>query len=468
MVSLFKNNIWSTYGETMSSDDIAASIVSEIQKRYYHLSPNEKSIYGISDELMSHSRLYKLIDEGQIRALYDPNSEPGVPGYRLEMDIDGDGTFFEIPDVLTSGAGVFMPSRSVDRYKAQNIEDMKNELINKRSQVFDTQIRQSGRTPNALDRWWSRTLAKASVHIEEAGRNFSQGLEDIFGIEVWDQNFIDKQVQQNQLELTLLEKAIKERGVTDTTMFKGDLMVVGEGDERRVMKSENIFYDYISRHEGVELGAYGDTKGIPTIGIGFRLDGEHDDLFKKYLYNPDKLRNGTEKLTLDDTISMFIDDFLPEYMGLGKRKGPFNLYGDVVDFRKQENSYLLLALTDFNHWAGSELSKRTVSYEEDGRTKQKTKMRSGFIGSSTEFYKALRAYAKGDESRLGTWGVPDLNTVMGQMTNDYNAYSATGDFGDKLPSYGMANRIKDNADMIQMWSEGRHARLPLMDAFQIP
>ena len=464
MTSLFKNNIWDYYGDKIGHQDIASSIVSEVQRRYYHLSPNEKMILGISDELMSNSRLYKLLQEGRIRAVYDSNSEPGVPGYRLEMDIDGNGSFFELADVLTSGAGVFVPERPVERWKAQNVEEMKAEIINKRASTFLTQMERKGRKLNSMDRWWAKTLATVTTGTEESIRNLSQGLEDVFGIELWDQDFIDKQAQENQLELTLLEKAIKERGVTDTTMFKGDLMVVGEGDERKVIKSENIFYDYITRNEGVELEAYPDIKGIPTIGIGFRLDGEHDDLFKRYGYNPDNLRNKTEKLKLDDTISMFIDDFLPEYMGLGKRNGPFKLYGDVFDFRKQENSYLLLALTDFNHWAGSELSKRTVSYEEDGRTKQKTKMRSGFIGSSTKFHSALKAYGKGEKERLGVWGVDNPNTVMGQMTLDYNAYKTKGGRG----AIGMAERIKRNADLIQLWGEGRHARLPLMDAFQTP
>ena len=113
MTSLFKNNIWDYYGDKIGHQDIASSIVSEVQRRYYHLSPNEKMILGISDELMSNSRLYKLLQEGRIRAVYDSNSEPGVPGYRLEMDIDGDGSFFELADVLTSGAGVFVPERPV-------------------------------------------------------------------------------------------------------------------------------------------------------------------------------------------------------------------------------------------------------------------------------------------------------------------------------------------------------------------
>ena len=42
------------------------------------------------------------------------------------------------------------------------------------------------------------------------------------------------------------------------------------------------------------------------------------------------------------------------------------------------------------------------------------------------------------------------------------------DYRDKRKDASGARRISDNAELIQMWFEGRHARLPLMDAFQIP
>ena len=79
-------------------------------------------------------------------------------------------------------------------------------------------------------------------------------------------------------------------------------------------------------------------------------------------------------------------------------------------------------------------------------------------------YISRKKFQEGEKERLGVWGVDNPNTVMGQMTLDYNAYKTKGGRG----AIGMAERIKRNADLIQLWGEGRHARLPLMDAFQTP
>lgn len=485
---LWKHNLWdeSVTKNKIPPDEVASGLISEIRRRFANLSDNDKLAIGIDDATMDSSRLFQLLEEGRIRALYDTDSPPGNPMYQIEMDLDGDGLFATIPDTLTSGAGLWKPERLIQRYKSQTLEDMEDEIINKRAATYLEAIRSRkgtiyGQRPesipieqrdidevNAFDQFLARTAAITHTKLNKFTRASSQALENFLGIEFWDQQFIDKQVEQNLEETRLLQMAIKERGLTDTTMYKGDIMTIGEGDEQRTIKSENILYDYISGHEGVKTKPYKDSRGIWTIGIGYRMDtNENKKIFaqNKYNngrgYNTDDLISGKQQMTLKDVISMFIDDYLPNYMGLQDRKGPFNLYGDIFDFKKQENSYLLMALTDFNHWAGSELNKRTVSYEEDGRTKQKTKMSSGFIGSSTEFYKALRAFGKGDKERWGTFGDANTKTVMGQMTIDFNAYNDKGQFG-------MSKRIKDNADFMQMYHDGKYARLPSLDFFQIP
>ena len=461
--NIYKYNIWNTYQERgMSNDDIASSLVGEAQRRFYNMSANDKQALGISDDMFSNSRLYNKLEDGQLRAIYDDSSQPGIPSYQIELDLDGDGIYSNIPDVLTAGASLFVPERTVDRWKGQSEMNVKNILQNKVSNTMIEKMKMYkgtiyGQRPEDVDtsniqlnafemkmaQWWG----EFTVNVADFGKSGLQAFEDAIGVELVDQQTIDQLTQQQQLEQYHLEQAIREQGITDTTMYIGDIMTIGEGEDQRVIKSDNILYDYISKHEGVETKAYPDTKGIMTIGIGYRID-EHADKFKNRGYDVEKLISGEQSLTIKDTVEMFIDEFLPEYMGLGKRNGPFNLYGDVVDFRKQENSYLLMALTDYNHWAGSDVNKE--------------KTRSGFIGPTTSFYKHLRAYLKGDKSKQGVWGDPNPDTVLGQLTRDYLYYR------DKRKDASGARRISDNAELIQMWFEGRHARLPLMDAFQIP
>jgi hypothetical protein len=452
--NIYKYNIWNTYQERgMSNDDIASSLVGEVQRRFYNMSANDKQALGISDDMFSNSRLYNKLESGQLRAIYDDSSQPGIPSYQIELDLDGDGIYSNIPDVLTAGASLFVPERTVDRYKGASENRVREILQNKATRTHIEKMKayklkelgtdELSTFEKKLAQWWGEIV----VNVADVGKKGLQVFEDAIGVELVNQQTIDQLTQQQQEEQYFLEQAIREQGITDTTMYKGDIMTIGEGENQRVIKSENILYDYISKHEGVKTEAYPDTKGIMTIGIGFRID-EHAEKFKKRGYDVAKLISKEQILTIKDIVEMFIDDFLPEYMGLEKRNGPFNLYGDLVDFRKQENSYLLLPLTDFNHWAGSSVNK------------EKTK--SGFIGPTTSFYKHLRAYLKGDKSKKGAWGDPNPDTILGQLTRDYLYYR------DKRKDPSGAKRISDNAELMQMWFEGRYARLPLMDAFQIP
>ena len=91
--NIYKYNIWNTYQERgMSNDDIASSLVGEAQRRFYNMSANDKQALGISDDMFSNSRLYNKLEDGQLRAIYDDSSQPGIPSYQIELDLDGDAT----------------------------------------------------------------------------------------------------------------------------------------------------------------------------------------------------------------------------------------------------------------------------------------------------------------------------------------------------------------------------------------
>lgn len=58
-------------------------------------------------------------------------------------------------------------------------------------------------------------------------------------------------------------------------------------------KSAESLYDQLSRHEGVKSQMYLDSKGIPTIGIGFNLqDTSNKKILSKYGITDKMLRGG--------------------------------------------------------------------------------------------------------------------------------------------------------------------------------
>lgn len=71
----------------------------------------------------------------------------------------------------------------------------------------------------------------------------------------------------------------------------------------------NEFIDQIAQHEGFRSRTYKDTKGIPTIGIGFNLkkDTAREQL-EELGYNYNAILNGEQEVTREDAITLAIDD----------------------------------------------------------------------------------------------------------------------------------------------------------------
>lgn len=57
-------------------------------------------------------------------------------------------------------------------------------------------------------------------------------------------------------------------------------------------------YNQIAKHEGIERVVYKDSKGIPTVGIGFNLESNHNKQFLKQ--NPEILDKIKNKIPLSD------------------------------------------------------------------------------------------------------------------------------------------------------------------------
>ena len=65
---------------------------------------------------------------------------------------------------------------------------------------------------------------------------------------------IQQEVQENQQEIILLESAMAERGdIREVNVLKGDLIMTPDG---KVVRSDNAYFDLISRNEGFEGSFY--------------------------------------------------------------------------------------------------------------------------------------------------------------------------------------------------------------------
>ena len=167
MFNIFR---YSSQEEGLNWDDVSSSMIYELRKRYRHYSTNDKLALGLNDEMFDDANLYEMIRNGKFRAVYDTNSEDGRPAWQLELDIDGDGIYSTISDPFTSGAGLFVPDKTVDRWKAIAPEKLKEQLIAKRSSQFLNQMQRKNRPLNSLDQWWAGVLGKLTVNIQEKGK----------------------------------------------------------------------------------------------------------------------------------------------------------------------------------------------------------------------------------------------------------------------------------------------------------
>lgn len=80
---------------------------------------------------------------------------------------------------------------------------------------------------------------------------------------------------------------------------------VAVGQQHQKIESDELF-DQISRHEGIRRKVYKDTRGHPTIGIGFNLDSSINQQFLQRIgIDINELLNG--KPLTDDQIKLLYD-----------------------------------------------------------------------------------------------------------------------------------------------------------------
>ena len=473
-LNLTQYPLMETYANTnLSKSDIQSDLVMTIYRRYYMMDDNQRAELGLTDKMMTNTNLYRMINEGRIQTTFWKKIN-GLPSYTISMDLDGDGLFSSIPNMSNVNMG-YIPEKPAHSYNKQTYDRAKKELMGRKWKEHLMDDPNPSEVKQAW--WWLRDqiefLGIEAVREIDADMNegfrkkhpiWSKLIANTLGKSTLSSPFhllfagdegkmLSKEVQKNQQELLLLQSAMAQRGdVEEYNVLKGNIVM---GKDGKVIRSENAFFDLIAKNEGFEGTIYDaknpnwkpsdgfDTASDPTIGHGFSLKNS-DNI--QYLinagYNWDDIKSGKGFLKMEDSIDIFLDNVLPKY-----QKEVQELYPNI-DFTNVQNSFLYLALTDMNYHAGSRLSKRNVSYEEDGRTKQKTVMRSGFIGTSTQFYKHLNNYVKtNDTSYIGKWEEANPETVLGQMRIDANVYKNKG-------LTGIYHRLENNAKYITNYMNG--------------
>jgi hypothetical protein len=453
----------------LTESDINSDLVMTIMRRFYQMTDQERIDLGLTDEMMTTTNLYRLVEDGRIQTQYMKKIE-GLPAYDIRMDIDGDGLFHTLPHPISSDAH-WIPEKPIDRYNPNTYKKAVKAQQNK------LRANDLSKDPNPSDlkkAWWY-IKGIALTEGAEALREIGEDLDNFFGVDLQDaQNFITQDVQENQQAIVLLEAAMANKGdLRNFEVLKGDLIMSKDG---RVVKSDNAFFDLISSNEGFEGSFYDAAKGYlsggkkgqfgkgshrdymqqaaklvqegrfatqqeafdslvnptymanakqygmndPTIGHGFSINNKEamNALVGKG-YTIEGLLNGSEFLKMEDSIDVFLETILPE-----KQQFVQNLYGNI-NFKDAKNSYLHLALTDMAYVAGN-----------------------GWIGNKTQFYQHLNnLISTGDKKFLGVWGEENKDTILGQMTMDANAQARKGQGGN-------SHRLEQNAFYIQSWFNG--------------
>ena len=487
--NLTLNPVLETYqNEQMNASDIQSDLIQTVFRRYYSMTDQQRIDLGLNDEMMTTSNLYRLINDKRIETPFIKQIE-GLPAYDIRIDIDGDGLFSTLPNVFNSEM-YWVPQKPINRYNANTYEKAVKE---KKNRLWAQELSKNPNPSDFTQAIWN-LKGNLKTRFHETLKEFKKDTEEKVGFDIFDTLFgglmhefgmnkdtIHQEVQENQQEIILLESAMAERGdIREVNVLKGDLIMTPDG---KVVRSDNAYFDLISRNEGFEGSFYDAQKTYmnpkdhaklmskaynlveegkinsqtgekfanrqealqsllrsdlmenykkygmydPTIGHGFSIMNENamnailsiQNDNGSTRYTMEGLLNGSEFLKMEDSIDVFLDVILPE-----KHQFVQNLY-ENIDFQDSKNSYLKLALTDMAYVAGNK-----------------------WIGNKTQFYQHLNnLVATGDKKFLGVWGEENPDTVLGQMTMDANAQARKGQGGNYT-------RLEQDAFYIQSWFDG--------------
>ncbi len=280
--------IMQTYSKYLTEDEIKTDAVKTIQNRLFGMSEEIRREMGITEEFMDQNNLFQMIDDKRIRFTYDKSSGIDRPAYRIRVDYDGDGTFYDLSNDQDSLYAPYDFSGSKPDYLEFSPDNLRSDAY--RSEWGEGFLERKKRYDKTIgDGWFSEsrrqlaefagfTLFKLKNDIHNLGREGAEKVASL--IPGLDYNY-DNWEEQSQKIL----KRVNQFNKLGLTYTDGAYNFIIDNEEGGIFKFE----------------AYENIAGDITIGYGLSLKDKSvvNELVARG-YNIEKLKNKTEKITKED------------------------------------------------------------------------------------------------------------------------------------------------------------------------
>ena len=428
MADLVLKPIMQEYGGYMTEDEIKTDMVKTIQNRIMGMDEMTRNQLGISEDFLDDTNLFSLIDNKQIRFVYDDRSSATQPTYFIKADIDGSGLYYDIPNPNAdssyapydmSGSKPDYLESSPDKLREQAYLDEWNSGFEERKKGYDS--KGLGSTRRKIAEFTRFNLFKLTNDIHNFGKEQAENIASVIpGLEYSYDNW-EEQSQNVLKRINESESSNRKLQLQDTdTMFN----YIFDQEESGLFKPNA--YETITGN------------GDWTIGMGLSLKDETViNQLKSKGYSIEKLISGEDVIKYEDSKEIFnIKITEAQTIALQKMK---NL---GVDITGPKNSYLLMALTDMQFqgsYLGPAFTEALANFIKTGDEKY-----LGSFSAYSEDGTALRKEDKGYSTREVT--------ILGELYND--GLAAKED--DKS---GIFIRNQKRADLILSWSNGQYTNL---------
>jgi hypothetical protein len=428
MAELVQFPIFQTYGKYLSEDEIKTDAVKTIQKRLMSLNEESKIELGITNDFIDENNLFNMIDNKSIVFEYDgERSSIEKPAYRIKIDYDNDGTYYELvnPDESTLYAPYDFSGKKPDylefnpsKLRISAYDDEWNEGFDERKKNYDRIIGTDDGIITTSRRKIAEKIRRTMFNLKHDLHNLGkEGAEIVSNlIPGFDYNY-DNWEEQSQKILKRIN-VNEDLGITNTNAAYNFII---ENEENGVFKP--IVYENI--------------KGDPSIGYGLSLKNEFViNELKKRGYNIDKLMNKTEELSKKDGEEI-TDIKVNEARKITLQK----FKNKEIDLSGVNNSHLRIALIDLQYQGllGSGMIEAVTNYINTGDQK--------YMGTFSP-YNADGSALRNTDPKYATREV----TILQELYNDGLAAK------DKKQS-GTMVRMHRRAKLIMSWAEGQYTNL---------
>lgn len=428
MVDLVLKPIMQEYSGYMTEDEIKTDMVKTIQNRIMGMDEMTRNQLGITEDFLDDTNIFNLIENKQIRFVYDDRSSATQPTYFIKADLDGSGLYYDIPNPYAdssyapynfSGKKPDYLESSPDKLREQAYLDEWNSGFEERKEGYDRRGLGSTRRKIAEFTRWNMFKLQNDIHAfgKEQAENIASLIPGLdYNYDNWEEQSQKVLKRINEIEGTNRKLQLEE---TDT-MFNFIL----DNEESGIFKPNA--YETITGN------------GDWTIGMGLSLkDKTVIEQLKNKGYSIDKLISGKEQIKYDDSKEIF-NLKITEAQKVAIQK----MSNLGVDVSGEKNSLLLMAIVDMQFqgaYLGPAFTQALANYIKTGDDK--------YLGTFSAYNKDGTVLTKEDKG----YATREV-TILGELYND--GLAAQED--DKS---GILIRNEKRANFILAWSKGQYTNL---------